>query len=126
MRRCARDPFTAPQHQLDLVATPRRLGHAEQLRPAPAIPELHGGRVQSRQVAHHDRPFALLRSRVYPCTARETPDDVLTQIPAVGLEREGNSPRNTDEVFVLEANRRSIARRVVAVVPSAVDLTAVL
>src|SRR5690606_26912957 len=111
MRRRARDPLTAPQHQLDLVATPRRLGHAEQLRPALAIPELHGGRVKSRQVAHHERPFALLRSRVYPSTARKTPDDVRPQVPPVVSQGKGDEPWNADQVFGLYTNGGEWGRR---------------
>src|SRR5437588_10444512 len=41
------------------------------------------------------------------------PDDVLAQIPAIGLEREGNAPWDADQVLRLQIDRLRWARHVV-------------
>ena len=56
--------------------------------------------------------FGTLRHGVSLC-----PDHVIAQIPAVGAERKGQHPRNTDHVLLLAAPHRLAERNVLPVAP---------
>lgn len=64
---------------------------------------MDGLRAEPHEVLERGRHIALLRSRVETSPPGETPDDVGSKPPPIGLEGEGHAPRDAHKVLRLQA-----------------------